>query len=286
MKKVSDRVLDRLRHDGFRSVGLDVFRSVVTLCSIRSVEAVKKDCTVVDKLQVPLDLSLRRSVRGGAEAHQLDQLQELTSSMVLADSVDRWYWDLNGNGIFCVKDVRKLLDDSFLPKDANATKWIKSIPIKINVFAWKVYLDRLPTRLNLIRQGIQVPSLSCPICNVAHEDLSHLLFSCSMASGFVRLVCRWWGLGWMPLGSYSDRLSWFKSIKLGSNPKGLLEGVFYVTWWSLWNFRNQLLFAGKNPRKDVIFDDIVERSFIWCSARCNRTFSWDSWLQHPSLISL
>ncbi|GKD46102.1 RNA-directed DNA polymerase, eukaryota [Tanacetum coccineum] len=117
---------------------------------------VNKDCTVADKLQVPLDLSLRRSVRGGAEAHQLDQLQELTSSMVLADSVDRWYWDLNGSGIFCVKDVRKLLDDSFLPKDANATRWIKSIPTKINVFAWKVYLDRLPTRVNLIRWGIQV----------------------------------------------------------------------------------------------------------------------------------
>nr|GEZ74861.1 RNA-directed DNA polymerase, eukaryota, reverse transcriptase zinc-binding domain protein [Tanacetum cinerariifolium] len=52
---------------------------------------VNKDCTVADKLQVSLDLSLWRSVRGGAEAHQLDQLQELTSSMVLADSVDRWY---------------------------------------------------------------------------------------------------------------------------------------------------------------------------------------------------
>nr|GEV87231.1 reverse transcriptase domain-containing protein [Tanacetum cinerariifolium] len=46
-----DRVLDRLRHDGFRSVRLDVFRSVrldvfrsvVTLCSIRSIEACNLD---------------------------------------------------------------------------------------------------------------------------------------------------------------------------------------------------------------------------------------------------
>ncbi|GKA96677.1 RNA-directed DNA polymerase, eukaryota [Tanacetum coccineum] len=261
-----------------KSLGVDL----ISHCKKRVVNdmltQVNKDCTVADKLQVPLDLSLRRSVRGGAEAHRLDQLQELTSSMVLADSVDRWYWDLNESGIFCVKDVRKLLDDSFLPKDANAMRWIKSIPTKINVFAWKVYLDRLLTRVNLIRRGIQVPSLSCPICNSAHEDLSHILFSCSMATDVVRLVCRWWDLGWMPFGSYSDWLSWFKSIRLGSNPKGLLEGVFYVTWWSLWNFRKKLLFAGKNPRKDVIFDDIVERSFNWCSARCNRTFTWDCWL--------
>nr|GEX33306.1 retrovirus-related Pol polyprotein from transposon TNT 1-94 [Tanacetum cinerariifolium] len=55
---------------------------------------------------------------------------------------------------------------------------------------------------------------------------------------------------------------------LCSRIKGILEEVFYVTWWCLWNFRNQLLFATQNPRKDVIFDDIVSRSFTWCRARC------------------
>nr|GFA93609.1 RNA-directed DNA polymerase, eukaryota [Tanacetum cinerariifolium]GFB43058.1 RNA-directed DNA polymerase, eukaryota [Tanacetum cinerariifolium] len=67
---------------------------------------------------------------------------------------DRWVWDLNGEGVFHVKDLRNLLDESFLPKDSTATRWVKSIPIKINVSALKVYLDRLPTRLNLIRRGV------------------------------------------------------------------------------------------------------------------------------------
>nr|GEW35841.1 RNA-directed DNA polymerase, eukaryota, nucleotide-binding alpha-beta plait domain protein [Tanacetum cinerariifolium] len=63
-------------------------------------------------------------------------------------------WDLNGEGVFRVKDLLNLLDESFLPKDSTATRWVKSIPIKINVLAWKVYLDRLPTRLNLIRRVV------------------------------------------------------------------------------------------------------------------------------------
>nr|GEV43659.1 hypothetical protein [Tanacetum cinerariifolium] len=49
--------------------------------------------------------------------------------------------------------------------------------------------------------------------------------------------------------------------------KGVLEGVFYVAWWCIWFFTNQLLFAAKKPRKDVLFDEIVLRSFNWCSAR-------------------
>ncbi|GJR93502.1 RNA-directed DNA polymerase, eukaryota [Tanacetum coccineum] len=229
-----------------------------------------KDCSVAAKLQGAFDLSLRRQVRGGVESQQLIQLQELISTSILANAEDRWVWDLNGSGSFRVSDVRNLLDEFFLPKDEIATRWIKFIPIKVNVFAWKVSLDRLPTRLNLIHRGVHVPSLLCPICSVSSEDTSHLLFSCPMASDVARLVCRWWDLVWTPLGSYSDWLSWFKSIRLGSNLKAMLEGVFYVSWWCIWNYMNQLLFATHKPRKDVIFDDIVARSFTWCNARCSR----------------
>nr|GEY05010.1 RNA-directed DNA polymerase, eukaryota [Tanacetum cinerariifolium] len=139
---------------------------------------------------------------------------------------------------------------SFLPKEATATRWVKFVPIKINVFAWKVSLDCLPTRVNLMHRGIYVSSLSCPICSPHIEDTSHLLFSCTMAADVTRLVCRWWDLVWSPLGSYSEWLSWFNSIRLRSNLKSMLEGVFFVTWWCLWNFRNRLLFAAQKSRKD------------------------------------
>ncbi|PWA97241.1 RNA-directed DNA polymerase, eukaryota [Artemisia annua] len=235
-----------------------------------------KECSVAVKLQGDIKVSLRRQVRGGVEAQQLVQLQDLIGSSVLVNAEDRWFWDMNGNGDFCVKDVRKLLDEFFLPKETTATRWIKFIPIKINVFAWKVSLDRLPTRVNLMYRGIFVSSLSCPICSSHIEDTSHLLFSCIMAADVTRLVWRWWDLAWSPLGSYSEWLSWFNSIRLGSKLKSMLEGVFFVTWWCLWNFRNRLLFAAQKPRKDVIFDDIVARSFSWCNARCRSILDFSS----------
>ncbi|GJW31555.1 RNA-directed DNA polymerase, eukaryota [Tanacetum coccineum] len=163
---------------------------------------------------------------------------------------------------------------------------IKTIPIKVNVFAWKLHLDRLPTRSNLLKRGIQVQSSLCPICNVLQEDTSHLFFSCDVALAISRLICRWWNVSWSPVDSYSGWLEWFNSIRLGSKLKGILEGVFYVSWWCLWNFRNQLLFASKKPRKETLFDDVVSRSFIWSNSRCNLKFTWDCWLQHPYLISL
>ncbi|GJZ55126.1 RNA-directed DNA polymerase, eukaryota [Tanacetum coccineum] len=197
-----------------------------------------KECSVAVKMQGEIDSSFRRHVRGGVETQQLENIQDLVRSKVLSNVDDRWAWDLNGGGDFCVKDARDLVDEVLLPKENVATRWIKTIPIKVNVFAWKLHLDRLPTRSNLLKRGIQVQSSLCPICNVLQEDTSHLFFSCDVALAISRLICRWWNVSWSPVDSYSGWLEWFNSIRLGSKLKGILECVFYVSWWCLWNFRN------------------------------------------------
>ncbi|GKD04620.1 zf-CCHC domain-containing protein, partial [Tanacetum coccineum] len=149
-----------------------------------------KECSVVVKMQGEIDNSFRRHVRGGVETQQLENIQDLVRSKVLSNVDDRWAWDLNGDGDFCVKDARDLVDEVLLPKENVATRWIKTIPIKVNVFAWKLHLDRLPTRSNLLKRGIQVQSSLCPICNVLQEDTSHLFFSCDVALAISRLICR------------------------------------------------------------------------------------------------
>ncbi|GJS15090.1 RNA-directed DNA polymerase, eukaryota [Tanacetum coccineum] len=93
-----------------------------------------KDLSVANKIHAPITSSFRRPVRGGVESQQLDHLLELLGSVILSNMEDRWFWDLNGVGVFRVKDVRNLLDESFLPK-VEVPRWIKSIPIKVNVFA-------------------------------------------------------------------------------------------------------------------------------------------------------
>ncbi|GJS63621.1 hypothetical protein Tco_0678185, partial [Tanacetum coccineum] len=85
-----------------------------------------------------------REVRGGGETQQLTQLQSLVETVILSNADDRWIWDLNGEGTFCVKDARNLIDEVFLPKAPAATRWLKLVPIKVNIFVWKLQCDRLP----------------------------------------------------------------------------------------------------------------------------------------------
>nr|GEV34341.1 RNA-directed DNA polymerase, eukaryota, reverse transcriptase zinc-binding domain protein [Tanacetum cinerariifolium] len=110
-------------------------------------------------------------------------------SVTLSTFKDRWICDLNDNGVFCVKEVRTILDDIFLYSVANATRWVKYIPIKINVFAWPVRLDRLPTRSNLVRRGVVLDSSLCSLCGLIPEDIHHVLFRCDTAKLVFHMIC-------------------------------------------------------------------------------------------------
>ncbi|GJS50252.1 RNA-directed DNA polymerase, eukaryota [Tanacetum coccineum] len=166
-----------------------------------------KVISVADKLHSSISSSFRRPVRGGEEAQQLDQLSVILDSVSLSNMDDRWYWDLNGDGVFLVKDVRSLLDEVFLPKMDAPTRWIKCIPIKVNVFVWKLSLDRLPTRSNLLSRNILVSDVACPLCDHELEDSSHLFFGCPIVKDVQKLVCRWWNLDVQPYESYDGWLS-------------------------------------------------------------------------------
>ncbi|GJU83675.1 hypothetical protein Tco_1286040 [Tanacetum coccineum] len=164
-----------------------------------------RDASVAEKLTASIDGSFRRSTRGGVEEQQFVQLQNLVILL-------------------------NLLDDNFLPKSNNATRWVKFIPIKVNVFAWK---------------------------EKAAEDSSHLFFSCELAVEVSRLVCRWWDMTWPHISSYEEWLSWLKDIRLDSNRKLLLEGVFYTAWWSIWRERPAVFLLCEEKAQSISAIDVA-----------------------------
>ncbi|GJX30375.1 RNA-directed DNA polymerase, eukaryota [Tanacetum coccineum] len=207
-----------------------------------------KQSSVATKLRdSSLISSFKRPPRGGIEEEQLKMLIEMKSACCF-------------------------IDDSLLPKAGVPTRWVNATPIKINIFAWRVCFNKLPTRLNLSLCGIDIPSIICPLCSIAMESTSHLLFSCHLARQLMLKVARWWELEVHDFISYSDWLVWFNNIRLSKCLKDVLEGVCYVMWWVTWRFRNQILFGNNNLRLDFLFDEIVRLSYTWCSNRCNFKF--------------
>nr|GEZ15217.1 RNA-directed DNA polymerase, eukaryota [Tanacetum cinerariifolium] len=216
----------------------------------------EKEVTINSKMSdTRLENSLRRSIRGGVEQVQFNELSDMLQSVSLMPYSDR-------------------------------TLWIKYVPIKVNVLAWKIKIEALPTRFNISRRGIDIDSILCPICECVVESARHMFFSCSLVRQIVRKVCSWWDVMYIDVNSYVEWFNWMNSLRLKSKSKLMIEDVFYVVWWHVWTFHNKLLFEDKKPSKAINFDDVVSRSYYWCKFRCKVSFSRDDWLKIPNMISL
>lgn len=225
---------------------------------------------------------LRRTVRGGIESAQLSNLQQLIRDVVLSDNNDSWNLSLDITKGFNVASVRSLIDSCILEVSPIATRWNRSIPIKVNIFLWRLLLNKLPSRVNLDRRGIGVHSLLCPICQDDVETVNHIFFSCEMATDLWSLLAKWWELDIPFCASMEDWIMWLDTSSFSKNVQVFLEGVGRVLLWSIWSFRNRLVFSNPPPRKAMIWDNVVSQSFLWISSRNpNFKLSLVGWLQNP-----
>ncbi|GJY65580.1 RNA-directed DNA polymerase, eukaryota [Tanacetum coccineum] len=224
-----------------------------------------KDVTVSSKIgDTSLVCSFRRIPRGGIEQNQFDSLVELVRSVTIVPSADRWNWNLESTGIFSVASARRRIDEICLPNIGEETRWVKCVPIKINVLAWKIKTDALPTRFNISRRGIDIQDMSCPICDNAIESTDHLFFRCGLVRDIANKVLSWWNLDHANLNSYAEWKSWLVSIRMDSKLKKMFEGVWYSIWWYVWIYRNKLLFDERKPSKSMLIDNVITSSFYWC----------------------
>ncbi|GKC55447.1 RNA-directed DNA polymerase, eukaryota, reverse transcriptase zinc-binding domain protein [Tanacetum coccineum] len=219
-----------------------------------------KKCKVAHRINVSnWNMVLRRAPRGGVESSQLEDLKALIQNILISDNKDGWKWSLDSNG-FSVASARKYIDEHILPCGLSCTRWNKGVPIKVNVFLWRLNLDKLPSLVNMDRKGMDIDSLLCPVCGDHVESVDHLFFSCGMARELWRLLARWCDLDITSVANIAEWFLWVDACKVTKTARYILEGIAATLMWSIWNFHNALIFSDCKPKKATLWDSIVSQS--------------------------
>nr|GEV32464.1 reverse transcriptase domain, reverse transcriptase zinc-binding domain protein [Tanacetum cinerariifolium] len=190
-----------------------------------------------------------------------------------------------GSPFFTVKSARHQIDRVFLPGDGFGTRWNRLLPKKINIFIWRSLRDRLPSRWNLSRKGIDVISINCPICDHGIDSAYHTLWVCLLASTVWTRVFNWLDISPPSIFNMLGLYAWIDSLHMSSSKKDILEVVYGVTLWSLWSLHNEVIFGIVHPKRSMLFDKIVDYSFRWYSTRSKlSSISWNNWIQTPLVV--
>ncbi|GJY09368.1 RNA-directed DNA polymerase, eukaryota [Tanacetum coccineum] len=154
-------------------------------------------------------------------------LAEISRMTTLVPCEDRYVWTLESDGVFSVASIRKEIDGNRFQDVSLPTRWVKSVPIKVNIIAWKVKSNALPTRFNISRRGMDIDSIVCPICNAGVESTNHIFFQCVVVRQIMRKISSWWNIDYSDVNSYEEWQVWLVSIRIQSKLKGVLVGVYY-----------------------------------------------------------
>ncbi|PWA81701.1 RNA-directed DNA polymerase, eukaryota, Reverse transcriptase zinc-binding domain protein [Artemisia annua] len=147
----------------------------------------------------------KRRPRSGIEESQFLKLSQFLSLVVLSSSSDHWSWTLNGLGDFSVNSTRKEIDKHVLVISSSPIRWSKVLPIKLNIYLWRMFLDKLHTRTNLSNRGLDISCTLCPNYGIEVETRNHLFFGCSVTLDLFRLLGRWWSI---QIRNIADPISW------------------------------------------------------------------------------
>ncbi|GJT69400.1 putative RNA-directed DNA polymerase, eukaryota, reverse transcriptase zinc-binding domain protein [Tanacetum coccineum] len=197
----------------------------------------------------------RRVVRDGHEMNQLRDLLGLVNSFCPCDTPNSWAFTLNTHKYIIVASMCREIEKHILCDQPSITRWNKSMPTKINVHIWRLYLNHLLTRCNLDSRSIDLHSSRCPVRDGDIETAQHLFIDCLIVSGLWHMVIKWWHLENHPQDLHS-LLSWSDTVNFMDTTKTCFDVVVHTTTWIIWRYRNHVCFNSKPPWKDTLEDDV------------------------------
>ena len=115
---------------------------------------------------------------------ETDLLSILSTGSMCKEALDHLLWRGDPKGMFSVKSAYSILaihQQLDIREGVFCSLWQAKAMPKVLATAWRVLLDRIPTRVNLIRRGVLVNSPLYALCNMLVESSQHLFLDCIFA---------------------------------------------------------------------------------------------------------
>jgi hypothetical protein len=165
--------------------------------------------------------------------------------------------------------------------------WDKDVPLKVVLFVWRLFRDRLPSKDNFYRrQVIDIEAQSCVGGCGEVETSSHILLHCAIFGSVWYYILRWIGLSAvLPRDAASHYYQFGFIGGVSKNWRSILQVIWFATVWEIWKERNNCIFNDKTCSIPHVVDKIKSLTFMWLKGKhVSLPLNYHGWWLSP-LIS-
>ncbi|KAJ0491418.1 putative reverse transcriptase zinc-binding domain-containing protein [Helianthus annuus] len=247
----------------------------------------QKWATVASRLQVvngikTISWQWRSAPASFEEVTELFQLLSDIDEFSWNGGTDKWLWKGDAQGVFSVSKAKQLICKNPQSNQQTQMKWKGWVPLKCKLMVWRALLNRLPSRVELIRRGVVLPNDSCIFCNSDQETTLHMFTGCLFAAEVWSRIEFWCKLS--PIFAF-DVVDLLKTVNIQAKTKQskyILRGIIFTTMWTLWIERNERIFKGKRRRAIEVVESIKVTSYFWIRNRSRlKGLDWLVWCKYP-----
>ncbi|KAH1193898.1 hypothetical protein GmHk_19G054826 [Glycine max] len=202
--------------------------------------------------------------------HEVDMavafMADIAEFQIQPASRDLLLWGLDTGGPYSTKAAYSFLKDgdSQVTEDSDFKSiWNLKIPPRASAFSWRLFKNRIPTKVNLRRRHVELPSYNCPLCDEEEETTGHILYSCIKTR-----TLSWETMSWVNrVGPFStEPRDHFKQFSLWSG-KSSVDHRWQVLWVALsmtiWKHRNSMVFNNQNFCSEKVMDEALFHTWSW-----------------------
>jgi len=160
--------------------------------------------------------------------------------------------------------------------------WNTKVTPKAQMLGWRVFLNKLPTKDNLLTRGIQLQNNLCELCCAHEENVDHLFFSCTVSQMVCNMYDRWLGLSTVHHVKARANFQQFHLFDLNSTQNLVWKGMWLAIIGEIWNHRNGVIFNHRKVDPIEIFDQAQAVAWAWMKYKIqNMKFSYSNWHFSP-----
>ena len=227
------------------------------------------------------------------EEELVGELKFLLQNVTLqVDRVDRRLWRLETSSVYTVRSAYKFLNANVAVDQAVpvSSLWHKNVPLKVVIFAWRLFRDRLPTKDNLSRRHvIDTDAQPCIGDCGEMETSSHLFLHCDFFGYVWNFILRWLGIYYVMSCDVSSHFIQFSFIGGAAKSKQyILQVIWFATVWKIWKERNNRVFNDKKCSIQQVVDKIKSTTFMWLKGKyANLLFNYHGlWLNSFTILGI
>ncbi|GAU51648.1 hypothetical protein TSUD_414700 [Trifolium subterraneum] len=228
----------------------------------------------------------RRRLYAWEEDLVLECITRLSNVVLQVDARDAWVWKLHPSQSYSVKSTYLFFTAQNVTYNADYDRfiWLKPVPQKVNIFVWRLFLNRLPTKLNLHRRGVlDEQQLSCATSCGKLEDLDHLFFQCDVYGRLWSMISNWLGVTTAFPGSanlHSTHFCGLGGFSRGTN--AMLIIIWVAVLFVIWKDRNSRIFKSGHDSLEAMAEKVKLHSFWWLkSYYILFDFDYSFWRLYP-----